>query len=287
MDKILIIRNVSRAFSNFKLDSLNIALSGGNILGIIGSNGAGKTTLIRLILNIIEADTGDIMILRKSNKDVTVKQDIGIAFDNSFFLPTWSANDIEKAISGFYKNWDSCRYNEILGKFKINRTLKVAKMSRGTQLKLMVAFAISHNARLLILDEPTSGLDLPARYELLNILKEYVSDGKNSVIFSSHIVSDIKEIADHIIVLQNGNVLYSNSLSCLLDKYIVVKGRKNDLHLIDRYVKNIDFANGTFKALADSKDSALISMNKFEIEVDSLENIVFLLEKDNMSLNTI
>ena len=188
--------NTIRGFENFNISNLTFTLPKGRILGVIGKNGAGKTTLIKLLLNMITTDSGTITIFNKSNTIPSVKQQIGISLDSTPFLPYWSADTIKNALSKFYYNWDYLVFNELLQRFNINRLQPIYQLSRGTQLKLMIAFAISHDAKLLVFDEPTSGLDIFARREFIEIIQDFVTDGNRSVLFTTHIIADVKEAAD-------------------------------------------------------------------------------------------
>jgi ABC-2 type transport system ATP-binding protein len=144
-------------------------------------------------------------------------------------VDTWRVSEVEKAIRGFYNGWNSKQYGEYLKKFNLPPNKKVKDLSRGMKMKLMLAVAMSHGAKLLILDEPTSGLDPVARDELLDILREYVSDGEKSVFFSTHITSDLERIADYITLIDHGRIFYTGTKDGLLEHFIILKGNKTDL----------------------------------------------------------
>ena len=213
MANALEIRNLSKVYKDFSLDSVSFTLPKGCIMGFVGQNGAGKTTTIRLILNMTTRTGGEIKIFDSDNikDELTVKQELAVVFDEIFFVDVWRVHEVEKAVKGFYNQWDSGLFNGYLNKFKLSSNKKVKELSRGMKLKLMLAVAMSHNAKLLILDEPTSGLDPVARDELLGILREYISDGEKSVFFSTHITSDLEKIADYITLIDNGKVLFTGA----------------------------------------------------------------------------
>ena len=198
MNNVLEINNITKDYKKFKIDNISFNLPKGYIMGFIGANGAGKTTTIKLILNMIKRDSGEIKVFGLDNirEEERIKEQIGVVFDECYYLEDWTINDVEKAVSMFYKNWNSSIYEKYLKEFNLARDKKVKDLSRGMRMKLMIAVAFSHEAKLLILDEPTSGLDPVARDEFLDILRDYIEDEEKSVIFSSHITSDIEKIAD-------------------------------------------------------------------------------------------
>ncbi len=231
MNELLSINNVSKNFSQFRLDNINFSLPKGYIMGLIGPNGAGKTTTIKLILNMLKKSSGTIEILGKDHilEEKRIKQDIGVVFDSNYFVDDWKMSDVEKSIGNFYKNWNTARFYDYLDKFKINKTKRVKELSKGMQMKLMLACAFSYDAKLLILDEPTSGLDPVSRDELLDILSEFIEDGERSVLFSTHITTDLDKIADYITFLHDGKLLYSGSKDEFINSFRIVKGGIEEL----------------------------------------------------------
>jgi ABC-2 type transport system ATP-binding protein len=211
----------------------------GYIMGLVGKNGAGKTTTIRLLLNMIARDAGTVRVFGIDNikGEQRIKQDIGVVFDEIFFVDSWRVSDVERAVKGFYSRWSGQAYGRYLKSFGLPADKRVKELSRGMKLKLMLAVAMSHEARLLILDEPTSGLDPVARDELLGILSAYISDGEKSVLFSTHITSDLEKMADFITLIHNGAVFYTGTKDDLLEGYRIVKGGPGDL--TDRLRENM------------------------------------------------
>lgn len=179
------IKGLHKNYRGFSLNDISFSLPTGHIMGFVGQNGAGKTTTIRLILNMTARNNGSIRILGMDNilEEQKIKQDIGIIFDDIFFVENWKVSEVEKAIKSFYTNWNSALYYQYVKDFSLPINKKVKELSRGMKMKLMLAGAMSHNAKLLILDEPTSGIDPVARSELLEILSKYVSDGEKSIFF--------------------------------------------------------------------------------------------------------
>ncbi len=225
------ITGLRKEYREFTLKDVAFSLPEGYIMGFVGQNGAGKTTTIRLILNMLARNSGTIKVFGKDNilEEQGIKQDTGVVFDDIFFVDNWKISDVEKAVKAFYSKWDSELYKKYLGSFGLSVDKKVKDLSRGMKMKLMLAVAMSHEARLLILDEPTSGLDPVARDELLDILGNYISDGKKSILFSTHITSDLETIADYITLIDNGRVFYTGTKDNLLESFRIVKGGPKDL----------------------------------------------------------
>lgn len=226
MNNILELRNVKKTFEQFSLKDVSFELPGGFIMGFVGPNGAGKTTTIKLILNMLARDSGDIKVFGKDNleNEQIIKGKIGIVMDRTFYVEEWNLMDVEKAISPFYAEWDSAKYARMLKNYGLDAKKKVKDLSRGMKMKLLIAAALSHNADLLLLDEPTSGLDVAARSELSEILRDFVSDEKKGVLFSTHITSDLEKTADHITFIKDGGIIYTGTKDALLENWFIVKG---------------------------------------------------------------
>lgn len=190
-------------------------------MGFVGQNGAGKTTTLRLILNMAKRESGDITILGFDaiKDELPIKNRIAVVFDDIFFVDSWTLAQVEKAIKGFYETRDSNAYHNYLKKWDLAENKKVSELSRGMKMKLSLAVSFSHDTELLILDEPTSGLDPVARDEILGIFKEYVKDGKKSILFSTHITSDLEKVADSITLIHHGQIYYSGDMQNFAHKH--------------------------------------------------------------------
>ena len=217
--------------SGFTLDDVTFDLPAGYIMGLIGPNGAGKSTLIKLVLNMIRRDAGEIHSFGLDNivDEESVKEGLGVVFDSNYFVETWTVNKVEKAMAPMYPAWDHAVFDGYLKRFGLERGRKVKELSRGMQMKLMLAVALSHDARLLILDEPTSGLDVLARDDLMDILQDYIADGKRSVIFSTHITADLERAADFITYITGGQLYYTGPKDEFTEAFRVVKGGPDGL----------------------------------------------------------
>jgi len=223
--------NLKKSYSDFHMKDVSFKLPAGYIMGFVGQNGAGKTTTIRCILNMATRESGEIKIFGLDNirDELAAKQELAAVFDEIFFVDTWRVSEVEKAIKGFYSQWNSKDYSEYIEKFELSPKKQVKELSRGMKMKLMLAVAMSHGAKLLILDEPTSGLDPVARDELLDILSKYIEDGEKSVFFSTHITSDLERIADYITLIDHGKIFYTGTKDGLLEYFCIIKGSKSDL----------------------------------------------------------
>ncbi|PXY89181.1 ABC transporter ATP-binding protein [Bifidobacterium asteroides] len=217
--------------TGFRLQQVTMDLPMGYIMGLIGPNGAGKSTLIRLLLNMTRRDSGEISILGCDplNQEEEVKADLGVVFDSIYFLETWRVKAVEPVMAPMYPSWNSDRYQDYLRRFGLHENRKIGKLSRGMQMKLMLAVALSHDARLLILDEPTSGLDVLARDELMDILLDYIGDGRHSVLFSTHITEDLERVADFVTYINRGSVFYTGPKDELMEAFQIVRGGPDDL----------------------------------------------------------
>ena len=275
------IRNLSKSFGGFALRNVSFALPKGYIMGLIGPNGSGKTTTIQLILNMLRRDSGTIKVLGRDSaaQERAIKASLGVVFDSSCFSDDWRAAQVEQAISPFYANWDRDTFAQLLRKFRIDPARRVRELSRGMQMKLMLACAFSYDAKLLILDEPTSGLDPVSRDELLSILAAYIEDGEHSVLFSTHITEDLERAADYITYLRYGELVFSGSKEEFVNGFRMAKGGREELtpELRSRAAGIRTFSTG-FEALIRAQDAAAFS--HLEIEPASIDEIVVFTSKE-------
>ena len=217
--------------SGFTLDDVTFDLPSGYIMGLVGPNGAGKSTLIKLILNMTTRDAGRIEVLGLDAMadEERAKEQLGVVLDSSYFIEYMTVDAVERTSSPMYPLWDHNLFDAYLRRFGLGRNKKIKDLSRGMQMKLMLAVALSHDAKLLILDEPTSGLDVLSRDELMDILSDYVADGEHSVIFSTHITADLERCADFLAYITNGMLYYSGPKDEFEDAFRLVKGGPDEL----------------------------------------------------------
>ena len=194
-DNILAVKNLTKDYGDFVLNDLSFSVPRGVIMGLIGENGAGKSTTVNCILNETKINNGNILIFGKDHitEECEIKDKIGIVFDENHFPDIFTPKEIEKYMSGIYTKWDSIVYRNYLKQFELPPEKKIKNFSKGMKVKLAFAVALSHKAELLILDEATSGLDPIIRDDILDILMDFVQDETHSILFSSHITSDLEK----------------------------------------------------------------------------------------------
>ena len=215
------IKSLNKSYPGFALDNLNLTLPQGCILGLIGENGAGKSTTIKLILDLIRPDSGSITILGKEHTRLS-REDIGVVLDEVGIPECLTASQVGKVMKNLFKNWDSRRFDELLTQFSIPDGKIFKEFSRGMKMKLGIAVAMSHGAKLLILDEATSGLDPVVRDEVVTMLSEFTREEGHSILISSHIVSDLEKLCDYIAFLHRGKLMLYEEKDVLLSRYGIV-----------------------------------------------------------------
>ncbi len=235
------IKNLSKSFSGFKLDNLNLTLPSGCIMGLIGENGAGKSTTIKLILDMLHKDSGTIKILGRVNQDniYLTKEDIGVVIDEVGIPQCLNAKQVGKIMSYTFHNWNDEEYANYLKKLSIPADKPFKDFSRGMKMKLGIAIAMSHDSKLLLLDEATSGLDPVVRDEVVEMLSEFTRDENHSILISSHIVSDLEKICDYVAFLHKGKLLLCEEKDRLLGEYGIIHCSTEQLSELDsKAVKN-------------------------------------------------
>ena len=215
------IKNLTKTYPGFTLDNLNLTLPSGCITGLIGENGAGKSTTIKLILDMIHKDSGTITILGKDNEESIelIKEDIGVVMDEVGIPECLTVKQVGKVMKNTFHNWDNDEYYRLIEKLALPGNKQFKEFSRGMKMKLGIAIALSHHARLLILDEATSGLDPVVRDEVVEMLSDFTRDEKHSILISSHIVSDLEKLCDYIAFLHKGKLLLCEEKDQLLAEY--------------------------------------------------------------------
>ena len=226
------IRGLTKRYKDFSLDNLNLDLPYGCVLGLVGENGAGKSTTIRLIMDALERDAGTVSVLGVDNRSrefLDLKEDIGVVLDETFVPEIINAKQLGKILAGTYKNWDQAAYDGWLKRLGLPLGKKFKDYSRGMTMKLGIAAALSHHARLLLLDEATGGLDPMVREELLEVFADFAAEDGHAVLLSSHIVSDLERICDYIAFLHKGKLVLCEEKDVLLDQYGILKCTKEQL----------------------------------------------------------
>lgn len=228
------LKNVSKAYRDFQLGDISFVLPSGCIMGLIGENGAGKSTTIKLILDMVRRDSGEISILGKDNQNdfCRVKEEIGVVLDEAYFPESITAREVNAIMKHTYHHWDESQYFDYLRRFSLPDKKSFKEFSRGMKMKLAIAVALSHHARLLILDEPTSGLDPIVRDEIVDLFYEFTREESHSILISSHIVSDLEKLCDYIAFLHRGKLLFCEEKDRLLEQYGILRCSKSEFQSI-------------------------------------------------------
>ncbi len=282
---LLEVENLCKTFPTFSLKDVSFKIEEGYIMGFIGRNGAGKTTTLKSMLNFICADKGKCVIngFDISKDEIKVKESIGFVSGTEGFYQTSKIKTITSITKKFFDNWNDELYKKLLLTFNLDENKKIKELSAGMKIKYQIALAMSHDAKLLILDEPTSGLDPVSRDELIMLFREYISDGKHSILFSTHITSDLEKCADYITYIKAGKIIKSTDICSFKDDYILVAGKKEDLsdelknNLIGLYEHNFGF-----EALMEKSKSDLVK--DLQVTNPSLEEIMVCMERESPKL---
>lgn len=219
----ILVRELCKTFPGFTLDHVSFNVPKGRIVGFIGENGAGKSTTIRLILDELKKDGGTVEVLGADHCDPSVKEQIGVVFDECNFPDIFTVKNIEKTLSGVYRTWDSGLFHRYLERFLLPDNKPVGSFSKGMKMKLSILCALAHKPKLLILDEATTGLDPVVRDEILDLFLEFIQDEEHSVFFSSHITSDIQKVADYVILIHQGKVIFEEQKDDLVYRYGIAR----------------------------------------------------------------
>lgn len=277
MTNAIEIKNLSKKYKTFTLNDINLTLPTGTIMGLVGGNGAGKSTTINLILNYIKATTGEVFVLGQRNTDENfykVKNDIGVVFDECKFPVSFNIKKLNSVFKNAYENWEEETFFSYCKRFDLPEKTNIKSYSKGMKMKISIAVALSHQAKLLILDEPTSGLDPMIREEILDVFNEFTRDENNSILISSHIVSDLEKICDYIAFINKGSLLLCEEKDKLLEKYAILKTdqaedipseaiilKKSDTE----YFVNKELISSAFITEKTTLEDIIISFSKVEV----------------------
>ena len=277
---MLELSNVNKKFyEGFKIKDLSFKLEPGYIMGFIGPNGSGKSTTIKMIMNLLKVDSGDIRIFGKDHvkDEVEIKDRIGFVYDQSYFYENLSIEEMKNIIAPFYSQWNEKTFKGYLDLFKLRSDIAIKHLSKGMKTQFAIALALSHNADLIIMDEPTAGLDPVIRREVLDLLYNVIQDENKSIFFSTHITTDLEKIADFITYIKDGKLIFTKSREDLMESYALVKGGPDQLS--DQVKKNLIGLRETnvgFEALTDKpKEIRNILGANILIERPTLEDIMY------------
>lgn len=280
---ILEVKNLNKTYPAFKLENISFSLEPGYIMGFIGSNGAGKTTTLKAIMNLVNKDSGSVRAFGEdfSQHERQAKQKIGFMMGETDYFPKHRLRQIADVVRRFYPDWNETAYRDCLRRFALDENKKMDELSSGMRVKFNLTLALSHNAELLILDEPTSGLDPVARDDLLELFQELIEGGKMSILFSTHITTDLDKCADFITYIKDGKMLESCSKDDLIGKYRMVKGTAAQLSAVQG--KAVSFRKNAFGFQALMDTGAVPAGIGLTVETPTLEDIMVYHERRSVN----
>ena len=277
MDNILEVSGLNKRYGDFALKDLSFYLPDGCITGFVGINGAGKTTTLRSILGLTNKVSGNIKFfgMNINGNESKIKDRIGIVLDEGGFYDELTLSEMKNVIAPAYRNWCEQDFIDYMEQFSLNPKQKINTLSKGMRMKYALALALSHKAELLIMDEPTSGLDPLVRSQLLNILKDYMGKGGKGVFFSTHITSDLEKIADMLIMIDGGEIVFQEEKDQLLDSYRIIKGSTEKLNTdTRRYFLNIEESAFGFTGITKQGSDVMEHMQDALTERPTIEDIM-------------
>lgn len=270
------IEGLTKRYDGFTLDHISFSVQRGTIMGFIGQNGAGKSTTIKALLNVIDKDEGSIKLLGLDylEHERFIKENIAVIFDEMPFHEVFTAKQLNILMKGLYQKWDEDIYFSYLNRFQLPVKKKIGRFSKGMKMKLQIATALSHHAKLIIMDEATTGLDPVVRNEILDIFREYMKDGENSILMSSHIISDLDKIADSVTFIDKGKLLLSGFKDEILDNHGIIKCSKEDYESLDKnHIISARIGEYATEVLVNDKQAYQMYPNLL-IEKTDLEDIM-------------
>lgn len=274
MSDLLEISNISKSFGNkVVLKDVTFNVPSGSIVGFIGDNGAGKSTTFKTVLGLVSKDAGKVKIFGKENinKHPKMKEKIGVVFDAMNLPAHLTIKQLNKVFEKLFDSWDQNNFNRLVNSFSLPIDKKVKEFSRGMSMKLSIAVALSHNSKLLLLDEATGGLDPSSREEVLDELKNFVKSSNGGVLLSSHIMSDIEKIANHLVFIKDGEILLNEGKEKVIESYGIVKINKEQITLLNKDIVVAKRNNGSYLSLLVSDKKELPNgLNPKIISMDEL-----------------
>ena len=276
------IKNIKKSYQDFLLDC-SLTIEKGSVTGIIGKNGAGKSTLYKAILNLINIDSGNILVFNKYIKELDVKDkaNIGVVLADSFFSSYLNIKDIRKIMMDSYETFDVTFFDKKVNEFELPVNKAIKSFSFGMKAKLKMLCALSHNAKILLLDEPTLGLDVIARDEILELLREYMAkDSDNTIMISSHIASDLESLCDDIYMIDDGKIILHEDTDVLLSNYAILKVDDQTYGSIDKnYIYKVKKEDYGYALLTNQKQFYYENYPKIVIQNCSIDDVIYMMIK--------
>ncbi|ARK24830.1 sodium ABC transporter ATP-binding protein [Sporosarcina sp. P37] len=278
MENIAEVRNLTKQFKGFALNDLSFDIKKGFITGFIGANGAGKTTTIRCLMDLIRFEKGDIRVFGESHEHDTaeIKQRIGFVYDANFYYEDLTIEKNKRIIAPFYTDWDDELFYYYLRKFQLNTAKRVKHLSKGMRMKFSLAMALSHHPDFIIMDEPTAGLDPIVRRELLDMMQDLIQNEEKAIFFSTHITTDLEKIADFIVFIHDGRIVFQGEKEEFTKRYVLVKGTADQRCLLTGLpVIGLRATDVGFDCLADTEEISAERLQELLIEEPTLEDIMY------------
>jgi len=282
MENVVELKNVTKKFKDFSVKDIDLQVKKGFVTGFIGANGAGKSTTIKMMMNLLRPDDGEVKVFGLDYKthEKAIKERIGFVYDGNVFFEGLNLKDIKRIVEPAYKHWDEKLFYDYIEQFELPLNKSIKTFSKGMQMKASLAIALSHHAELIIMDEPTAGLDPIFRRELLDLLQELMIDGNHTIFFSTHITTDLDRIADYIAFIHEGELIFNQSIHDVAENYALVKG---GLNLLDRDTEkafvHIHRASTGFEALTNNIKAVKNTFgDTVMMERASLEDIMYYLK---------
>ena len=274
--ELLEVRGVSKHYKDFSLDNIDFVLPKGYIMGYVGQNGAGKTTTINVITHVCKQQQGEVWVdgQQYDQDPIRYRESIGYISEEFGFEKLFTLKEIRKILGDFYPTFNQTYFDELVRKWNLPEKKPIGDFSKGMKVKLMFATVFARETKLLILDEATNGLDPVVRQEVLQLLQEYIADGEHSVLFSTHILSDLEQIADYIYFIHDGKKVLYDAKEELTESYLYVKGSEEMLtdELRRNMIGIINHAFG-FEAILPSSHAGLLTKD-FVYEKPDIDRIV-------------
>jgi len=283
MKAVLEVNNLKKELGSFSLEQLTFSLKEGCITGFIGVNGSGKTTTIKTILGLYPKDDGSIKFFGKDmeKNECEIKNRIGVVLDEGYFYEEMTLKEMKSIIAPAYTNWDESVFLNYINRFNLKLNQKIATLSKGMRMKFAITLALSHHADLLIMDEPTSGLDPLIRNELMEILLDFMEEEGKSVFFSTHITSDLEKVADMLILIDNGEIVFNESKDELLERHALIKGDNSLIneHSTKLFLRLRQTPFG-FQGITNKVDQVCEQMKDIIIERPTIEDVMLAYVKE-------
>ncbi|HLQ72359.1 MAG TPA: ABC transporter ATP-binding protein [Bacillota bacterium] len=274
---------VSKHFKDFSLNDINISIPEGFVTGIVGPNGSGKTTIIEMMMNILHPDRGEISLYGNKNTDASIKQQFGFVYDDLYIYDHFTIRKMKSFIAPLYDTWNEALFVHYLERFNLPERRKIKTFSKGMKIKCSLLFALAHEPECIIMDEPTAGLDPIFRKELIQLLQELMVNEKQTIFISTHITTDLDQIADYIIFINQGEIISHHSKTDLQERFFLIKGTSDFLDADTRslFTGLLETESG-FTALYDGELGLFENIdNDILIETASIEDVLYFKVKED------